>query len=191
MDAGNFKAYYKGNEWFVSNTAYGYARGEVHQSRGSRVIVEHTGGSWAALSAKNSDANVTLNNGKFYGTAMMAVANSQAYVQVQRGDSAYKYNSAKLDTDYLKFYNGMATGYLDPDDTASGTSYLPAETEYMYISSIPYWNGKQDALTAGNMISLANDIVSVSSQAGITDIVSATALPENPVSTVLYLITEA
>lgn len=150
MDAGNFKAYYKGNEWFVANTAYGYARGEVHQSRGSRVIVEHTGGSWAALSAKNSDANVTLNNGKFYGTAKMAVANSQAYVQVQRGNSDSKYNSAKLDTDYLKFYNGMTTGYLDPDDTASGTAYMPAETEYMYISSIPYWNGKADgsALTS-------------------------------------------
>lgn len=45
--------------------------------------------------------------------------------------------------------------------------------------------------TAGNMISLANDIVSFSSQAGITDIVSATALPATPVSTVLYLIPEA
>lgn len=146
MSAGNyFKAYYKGNEWFVADNRYGYARGEVHNSRGCRVIVEHTAGSWAALSAKNSDANVTLNNGKFYGTAKMAVANSQAYVQVQRGDSAYKYNSAKLDTDYLKFYNSMTTGYLDPEDTASGTSYLPAETEYMYISSIPYWNAKMDS----------------------------------------------
>lgn len=145
MNAGHFKAYYKGNEWFVTDDRYGYARGEVHNSRGCRVIVEHTAGSWAALSAKNSDANVTLNNGKFYGTAKMAVANSQAYVQVQRGNSASKYNSAKLDTDYLKFYNGMTTGYLDPEDTASGTAYMPAETEYMYISSIPYWNAKMDS----------------------------------------------
>lgn len=146
MSAGKyFKAYYKGNEWFVADNRYGYARGEVHNSRGCRVIVEHTAGSWAALSAKNSDANVTLNNGKFYSTAKMAVANSQAYVQVQRGNSDSKYNSATLDTDYLKFYNGMTTGYVDPEDTASGTAYMPAETEYIYISSIPYWNGKMDS----------------------------------------------
>ena len=52
------------------------------------------------------------------------------------------------------------------------------------------WTGGA-SYSAGNMISLANDTVSVSSQAGITDIVSATALPQNPVSTVLYLIPEA
>ena len=40
MDAGNFKAYYKGNEWFVSNTASngGMLRGEIHASRGIRVV---------------------------------------------------------------------------------------------------------------------------------------------------------
>ena len=144
LNSNTFKGYLKGNEWFVSNTLYGYARGEVHQSRGSRVIVEHTGGAGAVLSAKNQDANVTLNS-TAYGTAKMAVTNSQSYVQVQRGNSTYKYNSAKLDTDYLKFYNGMTTGYLDPEDTASGTAYMPAQTEYIYISSIPYWNAKLDA----------------------------------------------
>jgi hypothetical protein len=148
MDAGTFKAYYKGNEWFVTNTLYGYARGEVHQSRGCRVIVEHIGGAGAVLSAKNKEANVTLNN-TAYCTAKMAVSTNQAYAQVQRGNSDYKYNSAKLDTDYLKFYNGMATGYLDPEDTASGTAYLPAETQYMYISSIPYWNEKIDGSALG------------------------------------------
>lgn len=144
MDSNYFKGYLKGNEWFVSDDRYGYARGEVHNSRGCRVIVEHTAGAGAVLSAKNKEANVTLNNTS-YCTAKMAIANSQAYVQVQRGNSASKYNSAKLDTDYLKFYNGMTTGYLDPEDTASGTAYMPAETEFMYISSIPYWNGKLDA----------------------------------------------
>lgn len=146
MDAGYFKAYYKGNEWFVTDSRYGYARGEVHNSRGCRVIVEHTGGAGAVLSARSTTANVTLNSTAL-GTAKMEVGYSQAYVQVQRGtfNNTTRFNSAKLDTDYLKFYNGMATGYLDPEDTASGTSYMPAETEYIYISSIPYWNAKLDA----------------------------------------------
>lgn len=144
MESNNFKGYLKGNEWFVADDRYGYARGEVHNSRGCRVIVEHTGGAVAVLSARGKTANVTLNS-TAYGTAKMSVANSQACVQVQRGNSDYKYNSAFLSTDYLKFYNGMATGYLDPEDTASGTAYLSAETEYVYLSSIPYWNAKLDA----------------------------------------------
>lgn len=45
--------------------------------------------------------------------------------------------------------------------------------------------------TAGNMISLANDAIAVSTTAGITDIQQVASLPANPVSTVLYLIPEA
>ena len=44
--------------------------------------------------------------------------------------------------------------------------------------------------TAGNMISLANDTIAVSTTAGITDIQQVASLPANPVSTVLYLIQE-
>ena len=44
--------------------------------------------------------------------------------------------------------------------------------------------------TAGNMISLANDEVAVSTTAGITDIQIVNALPASPVATVLYLIQE-
>ena len=211
MSAGNyFKAYYKGNEWFVADNRYGYARGEVHKSRGSRVIVEHTGGAGAVLSAKEMAANVTLSS--LYCTAK-AVADSRAYVQVQRGNSNSKYNSATLDTDYLKFYAGMTTGYLDPEDTASGTAYMPAETEYMYISSIPYWNGKQDALTfayntanqissidgsslaagstysAGEGIDITDDVISVEAP---VDIVAGPGIViDNPDGNTLRVSTEA
>ena len=34
----NFKAYYKGNEWFVADIRYGMLRGEIHQSRGLRIV---------------------------------------------------------------------------------------------------------------------------------------------------------
>lgn len=44
--------------------------------------------------------------------------------------------------------------------------------------------------TAGNMISLANDAVAVSTTAGITDIQLVNSLPASPVATVLYLIPE-
>lgn len=42
--------------------------------------------------------------------------------------------------------------------------------------------------TQGNMISLANDQIAVSTTAGVTDIQFVNALPANPVATVLYLI---
>ena len=42
MDAGYFKAYYKGNEWFVADNRHGMVRGEVHQSRGLRIVASST-----------------------------------------------------------------------------------------------------------------------------------------------------
>lgn len=44
--------------------------------------------------------------------------------------------------------------------------------------------------TAGNMISLTNNAIAVSTTAGITDIQQVNALPAQPVATVLYLIPE-
>jgi len=44
--------------------------------------------------------------------------------------------------------------------------------------------------TGGNMISISSNVVGVSTTAGITDIQIVSALPANPVSTVLYLIQE-
>ena len=44
--------------------------------------------------------------------------------------------------------------------------------------------------TGGNMISISNNVVGVSTTAGITDIQIVSALPASPVSTVLYLIQE-
>ena len=51
-------------------------------------------------------------------------------------------------------------------------------------------SGGGTTYTAGNMISLANDAIAVSTTAGITDIQIVQALPANPVATVLYLIQE-
>ena len=44
--------------------------------------------------------------------------------------------------------------------------------------------------TGGNMISISNNVVGVSTTAGITDVQVVSALPASPVSTVLYLIQE-
>lgn len=49
-------------------------------------------------------------------------------------------------------------------------------------------SGKQDVLTAGNMISISSNTVGVSTTSGITDIQMVNALPANPVATILYLI---
>ena len=45
--------------------------------------------------------------------------------------------------------------------------------------------------TAGNCISIANDNIAWITTAGITDIQMVTALPQDPVSSVLYIIPEA
>ena len=95
-------------------------------------------------------------------------------------------------------WNGISGRYYDA--TANSACYWQYTlVEYNKLTSThdtvsansASWAASGPSYSAGNMISLANDTVSVSSQAGITDIVSATALPQNPVSTVLYLIPEA
>lgn len=60
-------------------------------------------------------------------------------------------------------------------------------------SGTPEWQPAQGGgttYTAGNMISLANDAIAVSTTAGITDIRMVATLPASPVSSVLYLIPE-
>ena len=47
------------------------------------------------------------------------------------------------------------------------------------------------APTPGNMLSVTNNVLNVTTTAGITDIQYVNALPANPVATVLYLIPEA
>lgn len=49
-------------------------------------------------------------------------------------------------------------------------------------------SGKQDVLSAGNMISISSNTVGVRTTSGITDIQMVNALPANPVATVLYLV---
>lgn len=44
--------------------------------------------------------------------------------------------------------------------------------------------------TAGNMLSVTNNVLNVTTTAGITDIQQVASLPASPVSTVLYLIPE-
>lgn len=44
--------------------------------------------------------------------------------------------------------------------------------------------------SAGNMLSVTNNTLDVTTTAGITDVQQVNALPQNPVSTVLYLIPE-
>lgn len=44
--------------------------------------------------------------------------------------------------------------------------------------------------TAGNMLSVTNDVLNVTTTAGITDVQQVAALPAQPVATVLYLIPE-
>lgn len=65
---------------------------------------------------------------------------------------------------------------IDSNDVISVTGLAP-------VSAIP-------TFTEGNCIDITSNAISWETTAGITDIVSVTALPANPVATVIYLIPE-
>ena len=139
---------------------------------------------------------------------------------VGTGDlTAYAYessNSAKLDTTAFSnvsgtFLTAVPAGYATEAFVNSSIS------GFAYESAVSGWTSKQDALTfgydgsnnissidgsalaggggasysAGNMISISSDVISFSSQAGITNIVLVTSMPVSPDANVLYLVNEA
>lgn len=70
------------------------------------------------------------------------------------------------------------------DVTVDGTSVVSNGTAAIVMPTIP------TVPTAGNMLSVTNGVLNVTTTAGITDIQQVSALPANPVATVLYLIPE-
>ena len=100
---------------------------------------------------------------------------------------------------------GTAGQVLTVNSGATGVEWASVPTEIPSISgnsnkvlkvnaegTAVEWaiDSTETTYTAGNMISLANDEVAVSTTAGITDIQIVNALPASPVATVLYLIQE-
>lgn len=88
--------------------------------------------------------------------------------------------------------NYATTGYVDSSLSGKQDTITFGYDASDNISSI---NGSSiggqgggTKYSAGNMISLSSDVVAFSSNAGLTDIQFVTALPANPVATVLYLI---
>ena len=70
------------------------------------------------------------------------------------------------------------------DVTVDGTSVVSNGTAAIIMPTIP------TVPTAGNMLSVTNNVLNVTTTAGITDIQQVASLPANPVATVLYLIPE-
>jgi hypothetical protein len=67
------------------------------------------------------------------------------------------------------------------DVTVDGVSVVSCGTAAITMPTVP---------TAGNMLSVTNGTLNVTTTAGITDIQQVSSLPASPVATVLYLIPE-
>ena len=116
-------------------------------------------------------------------------------------------NNNQFNISYIKNKPAIPTVQLNGDDQVTainnheiagtgGATY--AAGQYISIDSndIISVTGLQPgsvlpAFGAGNCIDITSDVISWETTAGITDIVSVSALPVNPVSTVIYLIPEA
>ena len=83
--------------------------------------------------------------------------------------------------------NAVTIAATDTTYTA-GTGLTLSNGEFSVDSSTVAM--KTDIPSAGNMLSVTNSTLNVTTTAGITDIQQVAALPANPVATVLYLIPE-
>lgn len=98
-------------------------------------------------------------------------------------------NGNRIDTTYAT--KNELSGKQDalPSITGNGGKILAVNSGASGLE----WVAKPSpgpSYSAGNMISLANDTIAVSTTAGITDVQTVAALPANPVATILYLIPE-
>ena len=98
-------------------------------------------------------------------------------------------NGNRIDTTYAT--KSELSGKQDalPSITGNGGKILAVNSGASGLE----WVAKPSpgsSYSAGNMISLANNEIAVSTTAGITDVQTVAALPANPVATILYLIPE-
>lgn len=103
--------------------------------------------------------------------------------QYYRSLSSHNYTN-QVDEVYV--YKVDSTGWTTTTRTTGPRVVAGTNMNYTYSSGTLTLN----APASGNMLSVTNNIMNVTTTAGITDIQKVSALPANPVSTVLYLIEE-
>ena len=129
-----FKAYYKGNEWFVSNTVSNVGqmlRGEVHKTRGVHISGATTAGygfnlGIGAVSGVNSTG--TWKYGHAEDAALRAVSSCDMH------ESAFEYDAS----DNITGYNGSA--FAGGSDVPEGVM-VESGLEYNAVNEISAYNG--------------------------------------------------
>lgn len=165
-----------------------------------------TSGTNLVISGQQGGTNVTItpdyNSGTRVAQYSIDGVNGSIYTPTQvnanwnetsSSSKAYIQNKPTIHT-----YTGASGVAIDANDVVSLDSPLEliagnnVTIDVSGVSAVisSTGGGGGTTYTAGNMISLANDAIAVSTTAGITDIQMVASLPQNPVSSVLYLIPE-
>lgn len=116
-----------------------------------------------------------------------------------------EYDNYQENLIYTKFKYYITAWFFTDEKADSAVAYINGiAIKHVSLNTQPNWNEtntlsetyiqNKPAIptvpSAGNMLSVSNDTLNVTTTAGITDIVSVSALPANPVATVIYLIPE-
>ena len=139
----------------------------------------------------------TAEKSKLAGVEAGAEKNVNADWNASSGDAEILNKPENLvqDASYVHTDNNFTTELKNKlDGIASGAEVnVQSDWDQTDSSAADYIKNKPtipDMPTAGNMLSVTNKVLNVTTTAGITDIQKVSALPANPVSTVLYLIEE-
>ena len=139
MAGGDYGAYFKGNEWYVSNSAIGQAlRGEVHQSRGVHISGATTAGYGFNLGIANVSGVNSTGSWK-YGHAEDAAL--RAVSSCDMHESAFGYDAS----DNITAYNGSA--FKAGGDIPTGVM-IESALEYNAVNEISGYNGSAFATEA-------------------------------------------
>ncbi|WP_295001947.1 hypothetical protein [uncultured Fibrobacter sp.] len=127
MDAGDyFKAYYKGNEWFVSNTQYGMLRGEIHQTRGLRIVASGAN-SASGFELNTNGVGGVSNNGSAWQYGVSEYNNlTSVHDTVSSNSAAWGQGGVVTSVESGTSYTGTTTAVVTGITGINGSGIVPA-----------------------------------------------------------------
>lgn len=123
IGGGAFNGFIKGNEYFLSDSRYGYTRSESHGTRGNRVIAQSTASASAEIVAKKNTAELHL--GTTAGTAKIDTADinnwNSTYSTVNTNSANWGSVTSKMESSAVQsaYASSSAT-----QATAQGVLYI-------------------------------------------------------------------
>ena len=206
-----FPVYIKTGDSAIAEILTGFTNNDIRKAS-LWVSGTPTAASWANITVSNKRNAISYKSAVLDGNALEFLSASSSADQGSTAGTVWaggitsntiQINNAGFSASAFRLHKDVVSGssWGIKKSGVSGSGWVYGTAEYTQLTSVydtvssnsASWTGGGGgggSYSAGNMINISSDVISFSSQAGITDIVYTSELPETPVAGTLYLIRE-